>query len=232
MKLSEIDMQTNNWMSTLSANDIDVSTIYTENALLFSEMDNCIKGITNITIFYQNIFKGLTLNEYNSLYRVQLSENKHMVFEIGLLTTEQNVSYQYLILWTKIKGLWLRDLEAVAKKAIALDIGSGIDLARNLWVELANMHSAITLVKSTYIENFFYYNRGILYQGYENLADVYSYMNDLTFDIKLKSEYCVMVGQNLAYDIGVWNSSDYEGHYIIIWKRMGQEWKIMLDCNW
>lgn len=57
--------------------------------------------------------------------------------------------------------------------------------------------------------------------GYESLADVYTYMNDLAFDIKLKSDYCVMVGQKLAYEIGVWKTSDYEENYTIIWKKMG-----------
>lgn len=232
MSLSEIDKKNKDWMSSLTGKDNDISTIYTENAFLFSELDNYIQGITDITAFYQNKFKELTLKEYTSLYRVQLSENRDMVFEIGLLTTAQNVSYQYLILWTKTTGSWLRDLEAVAKKTVTLDVDSGIDVARNHWVEFANQHSATTLVKSAYVENLFYYNRGILYQGYESLADVYSYMNDLDFNINLKSDYCVMVGQKLAYEIGVWKSSDYEGNYIIVWTKLENEWRIMLDCNW
>ncbi len=232
MILSEINNQTNNWMNFLMDNGKDISTIYTERALLFSKSDSYIQGITNITTFYQNKFKGLILKEYNSLYRVQLSENKDMVFEIGLLTTVQNVNYQYLILFTRINGSWLRDLEAVAEKTVTLEVDSGIDVARKHWVELANQHSAITLAKSAYIEDLFYYNRGILYQGYESLVDVYSYMNDLTFNINLKEDYCVMVGETLAYEIGTWKSSDYKGNYIIIWKKSEDIWKIMLDCNW
>ncbi len=232
MILPEIDMQTKDWMNFIMDNEKDINTIYTENALLFSESDSYAQGITNITTFYQNKFKGLTLKEYNTLYRVQLSENKDMVFEIGLLTTEQNAHYQYLILWTRTNGSWLRDLEAVAKKAVTLDVDSGIDVARKNWVKLANQHSAITLAKSSYIENLFYYNRGILYHGYESLVDVYSYMNDLAFDINLKEDYCVMVGEKLAYEIGTWISSDYKGNYIIAWKKLDGVWKIMLDCNW
>ena len=232
MILSEIDKQNKAWMNSLTGNDNAVSTFYTEKALLFSEAECYIQGITCISDFYRSKFKGLSLKEYTLLYRVQLSENKDMVFEIGLLTTAQDISYQYLILWTKSNGSWLRDLEAVAKKEAVLDADNGIDVARSHWVELANQHSAITLIKSTYIENFVYYNRGILYQGYESLADAYSYMNDLTFDIKLRNEFNAMVGQKLAYEIGVWNSSGYKGNYIIIWKKLKDEWKILLDCNW
>lgn len=232
MILAEIDKQNMNWMSSITGNEKEISSIYTENALLFSELDSYIRGITQITTFYQNKFKGLTLKEYTPLHRVQLSENKDMAFEIGLLTTAQNVSYQYLILWTKVNGSWLRDLEAVAEKTVDSDVDSGIDVARNRWVKLANQHSAADLIKNTYIENLFYYNRGILYEGYESLADVYSYMNDPAFDINLTRDYCVMVGQNLAYEIGVWKTSDYQGNYIIVWNKLEHEWKIMLDCNW
>ncbi len=232
MILSEIDRQTKEWIRSFMDNGKDISTNYTESALLFSESDDYLQGLTNITSYYQSKFKGLNLKEYKSLYRVQLSENKDMVFEIGLLTTEQEVSYQYLILWTRTNGSWLRDLEAVARKTDTLDVDSGIDDAREHWVKLANQHSAIALAKSAYLENLFYYNRGVLYQDYESLADVYSYMNDLTFDIDLEKDYCVMVSHNLAYEIGVWKSSDYEGHYIIIWRNLDNEWKIMLDCNW
>ncbi len=232
MVLSEIDKLNKDWMNSLAGSTKDISTIYTENALLFSESDNYIRGITYISDFYQSIFEGLTLKEYIMQYRVQLSENKDMVFEIGLLTTAQDVSYQYLILWTKANGSWLRDLEAVAIKEVDIEFDSGIDVTRNRWVELANQHSPIALAKGTYTDNLFYYNRGILYQGYESLVDAYSYMNDLNFDISLKNEYCVMLGKKLAYEIGTWKSSDYTGSYIIIWKQLEREWKIMLDCNW
>ncbi len=232
MIVPEIDQQIKDWMNSLMDNIKDISINYTDNALLFSAADRYVQGKKNISAFYQNEFKDLTLSEYHSLYRVQLSENEDMAFEIGLLTTAQNVNYQYLILWSRNSGLWLRELEAVAKKAVTLDIDSGIDVARKHWVEFANQHSAITLAKGVYIENLFYYNRGILYQDYESLADIYSYMNDLAFDINLEKDYCVMVGEALAYEIGTWKTSDYKGNYIIVWKKTKGNWKIMLDCNW
>lgn len=230
----ELDKLNNEWLQAYNVDPNDVGNSYRRNAVLFFEMENYIKGNQAICQCYgKNRIQIGQLKSIHTSYRVPLSENPDMVYEIGYIVTENDGRYHFIIIWSKDEGMWLRELEVMVKNDTNSIDQEGIDIARNRWVELANEHSPERLVAEVYAKDFTYYNRNTIYQGYEKLSEAYSYMKDPNFQIDLKKEINIVVRPDLVYEIGKWTNSDYSGSYIIIWeKQQNGEWKIAFDSNW
>ncbi len=230
----ELDKLNNEWLQAYNVDPNVVSNSYRGNAVLFFEKENYIKGNQAICQCYsKNRIQIEQLKSIHTSYRVHLSENPDMVYEIGYMVTEKDVRYHFIIIWSKEEGMWLRELEVMVKNDSNSNDQEGIDIARKRWVELANEHSPERLVAEVYTKDFTYYNRNTIYQGYEKLSEAYSYMKDPNFLIDLKKEISIVVRPDLIYEMGKWMNSDYSGSYIIIWKKQqNSEWKIAFDSNW
>lgn len=229
--LLELDMINKKWTHAICTREIDITNYYIESALLFYELNPYINGLTGIKKQYGASFVNSTIKEFYVDYRVQLIENPDIAYETGHFTLNNLVEYQYLFVWNRIDGKWFHEVDAYAKKSSHVEENLKINDARREWVKLANEHSALNLAKCLYNKDFVYYNRGMIYEGYENLANAYSYMDDIDFDINLEKNSLVMVKPDFAYEIGTW-SNEASGSYIIIWQFRDKRWGIYLDSNW
>ncbi len=231
--LPEIDKINEEWINQFNLRSSELENFYSEQALLLPEREKYIKGRQAVSTYHLNKKEKVVIEAIHPVYRMQLSENQSMVYEIGYFTTNDVLVYQYLVIWNNNEGAWVRELEAVAELSSAADGDSGIDKARDKWIELANKHSAMDLAEGIYAEDFIYYNRGEVYEDYKTLAAVYSYMNNASYSVDLKKAICIQVKSDLAYEIGTWHAPGMNGNYIIIWcKQQNGEWKIKLDSNW
>jgi ketosteroid isomerase-like protein len=225
----DIDLINKEWLVAVNKKE-DIKKFYKENVVLYLNNEFC-QGDHTIEDFYCSHL-NTHLTKFHVEYRTLLPENEDMVYETGYFSTTSMETFQYLAIWSKTSGTWLRELEAVSIKKNNLEIGNGIADARNLWIEYANKNSAIALAQKTYTEDFLYFNRGNKYRGYDNLAEIYSYMNDKDFHVTLNQDINVMIQEDLSFEIGTW-TSEGKGKYIIIWKKQENgEWKILLDSNW
>lgn len=230
--LPEIDDITSEWLNAIK-NGEDTEKFYKENALLFYEDEKYMQGSKAISGFYNS--KVQTFGDMESIYvsyRKQLKENGLMAYETAQITMGNGQVYQYLVIWSKWGDKWLRDLETVALKTESQNDDNGIDSARVKWVELSNKHSAIDLAKELYTEDFVYYNRGVICEGYENLASTYSYMNMPDYSVNLQKDICEPVHPDMTFEIGTYTTPHGEGSYVIIWREKDGLWKIFLDSNW
>lgn len=229
-----MDQLNKDWLQAYNTDPKAIRNSYRENAVLFFDRENYIKGNQAICQCYsKNRVEIGQLKSIHTSYRVHLSENPDMVYEIGHVATEKDARYHFIIIWSKEEGIWLRELEVMVKNVPNSNDQEGIDAARRRWVELANEHSPEHLAAEVYTRDFTYYNRNTIYQGYENLSAAYAYMKDPDFQIDLKKEISVAVRPDLIYEIGKWMNPYYSGSYIIIWERQQNgEWKIAFDSNW
>jgi ketosteroid isomerase-like protein len=229
--LPEIDKRNQAWIQAFHSRDGSLEGFYTDNALLFPAKDRYLQGAASVQDFYKNYGDSFRIKEFRVDYRVQLTENRGMVYETGSFVTDTEEMYQYLTVWTQDDNIWLHELDVISVRDISLTADPLIDTARNQWIELANANSAKKLAKELYNLDFVYYNRGRLYEGYENLADIYSYMDNENYKINLTKDICVMVQPDLAYEIGTWTSAG-SGSYLIVWRYTENKWGIHLDTNW
>lgn len=229
--LPEIDEKNKEWINAFETPDSDFASLYTEKALLFPGKEKFLQGSINLQKFYEKMAQSFHIVQFTVDFRVQLTENTDMVYEIGNFMTTLGDTYQYLTIWTKESQVWKRELDAISLKDVTVSVDPAIDLAREKWVALANAHSAITLAEQVYSPKMVYYNRGDIYIDAQSLAQVYSYMNSEDFSIDLKKDVLYMLQPDLAFDIGTWIAGA-TGKYIIIWTLEDGEWKIHLDVNW
>ncbi|MEL7123036.1 MAG: hypothetical protein AAFO07_26540, partial [Bacteroidota bacterium] len=85
------------------------------------------------------------------------------------------------------------------------------------------------LVNNLCLPNGYYFNNGKKYQGQE-IKTVYNYMTNENWQIKLYSGRIEQVNNDIAYDIGTYQSTG-KGQYVLIWKKTDDGWKILLDFN-
>lgn len=229
-----MDQLNKDWLQAYNTDPKAIRNSYRENAVLFFDRENYIKGNQAICQFYsKNRNQIEQVKSIHTTYRVRLSENPDMVYEIGYMITEKDARYDFIIIWSSEEGTWLRELEVITLYASNSSAQEGIDAVRRKWVALANEHSPERLSTEVYAEDFTYYNRNTIYQGYDKLCEAYSYMKEPDFQIDLKKEFSVVVQPDLVYEMGKWMNSDYSGSYIIIWKKQQNgEWKIAFDSNW
>lgn len=229
-----LEEQNTRWINCMNTDRRKLMEMYHDQALLFFEFNPVCKGTLAIEDFYAKEFDGSSITSMNTDYLIQLRENNNMAYELGSFATEHGVSYRYLTIWSRKDDTseWRRELEVLAFNKNSASEEVEITKVRRQWVDLANRHVSLALVAGTYSEDFTYYNRGEVYQGYEALAEAYSYMNFKAFSIDLTPNIHVPVQDDLAFEIGTWHNEGI-GSYIIIWKKDKQHgWKIYLDANW
>lgn len=151
--------------------------------------------------------------------------------EIGSYETFKE-PMKYLIAWKRIKGLWLREFEAIVPYAGAPILKNGIEKTRRKWVELANQHHPQRHVEATYTANAWYLSHEKLSQGYTAIAACYSYMADPSFVIDLQAQATEDVQPDMVFEIGKWLMEGASGYYVIIWQQIAPDtWQIALDFN-
>lgn len=227
----EIDERNRQWLAAFRADPDKLISFYTAQALLFFGKEPYIPGSASILRFYEDLSGQLTITDYQVVYRVCLKENPDMVYEIGSFLTGSGDSYLFLTLWSRQQERWLRVIDVLSPKAVSVPEDPDIDTARALWIRYSNSHNALSLAEHLYQKDFVYYNRGLLYESYAALADIYSYMNEDDFQVTLSKDVLLMAQTDLAFEIGTWTTNS-TGSYIIVWEKRDNRWGIRLDANW
>lgn len=139
--------------------------------------------------------------------------------------------YAYTTAWKAVDGKWLRELEVVQPLFEQQEVQArNIDRARELWVERSNAHDHEKLVSQSYASDGYYVNQGRYYKGTEAISERYSYMSQPNWEIDLTPISVMKVQNELVYELGEYKSSG-TGHYLIVWEKQGQWWKVLLDFN-
>ncbi|MEM9391394.1 MAG: hypothetical protein AAGA02_13025 [Bacteroidota bacterium] len=214
------------WISSFNQSG-DLQSFYREASGILQE-SKLITGSDNIGKKWLE-FRGRqgTITEYKRLETIQLRETSK--FELGEYLMEKGSRYYTIIGWRNNNG-WYKEIEVTH---IAVDPGADetdeIKLLRDSWQKLANDHRPDLIGKELYTDGGYYFNRGRVYSN-RDIADVYSYMNPESFRIALEGLSTTIVNEEIAYDIGSFQTNG-KGLYILIWIKKENKWKLLLDFN-
>ena len=196
------------------------SGIYQQNRL-FTKMDEISKRWIN----FQDQEGSITV--YKILDTFQLRENQK--FELGWYKTEKGSTYYTIIGWRN-KDRWIKEVEVTyAANNPRQDKAGEIDPFRMAWEKYSNDHKPDLIGTELYLDGGYYFNRGRAFTNKE-ISDAYSYMYDESYNITLETLNTTFVTDNLAFDIGTYQTRG-KGLYILIWKKVKDEWKLLLDFN-
>lgn len=154
-------------------------------------------------------------------------------FEMGYykFSEKDPTIYAYTTAWKLVEDQWLRELEVVQPLFEQQEANTReIDRARELWVERSNAHDHEKLVSQSYASDGYYVNQGKHYRGTEAISERYSYMSQPNWQIELTPVSVMKVQNEMVYELGQYRSNGV-GHYIIIWEKQGEWWKVLLDFN-
>ncbi|QHT69520.1 DUF4440 domain-containing protein [Rhodocytophaga rosea] len=227
----KLDEANDKWVEDYNKKAGDVSECYTEQCVLFPENSKAITGKTDIAQFYSQKYPNVSKVKTVQVKK-RFIETPTLIYEVGTLITDKQEMYPYMVSWNGSKGTWQRELEATAKKTTSYNDSVQIDAAREKWMQLCNAHNHQQLVKSLYLKDAYYYNKGRVLQGWESLFTEYKYMSQPSYQLSLKPISVLMVQPDLAYEVGKCSGS-YGGHYMLVWeKQKDGEWKVSLDSNY
>lgn len=227
----QIDEANGNWLRSFNEDKGNVVKHYLESSYLFPEKTGLIKGNNEISNYYKSNYKNIS-NICEIIIDDRILENNNLVYETGHFTTVNGSDYQYLVIWNNEKNTWLRELEMVAKSIHNQVNVAEIEQSRTDWMKFCNSHEPTALVNEIYTSNAFYYNRGRLLHGPDEIIPEYSYMNNDSFSLFLEPKIVNTVQPELVYEIGKCSGS-YFGHYILRWeKEPAGRWKVSLDSNY
>lgn len=228
--VSLLDQATKEWMDSYNQAK-DLSAYYLDNALLFPEKADPIKGGESITGYYSDLFT--TGTRFTAVHPYQrFTETTQLIYETGYITTDKQDIYQYMTIWKNAEGSWKRELETIAKKTVSRNEHEQVNTARSRWIQLCNSHRHDQLIAQVYAADAYYYNRGRLLQGRQQLTEEYKYMANPMYQLTLTPLSVQMVQPDMVYEIGK-GSGSYGGHYMIRWeKQPATDWQVTLDTNY
>lgn len=208
-------------------NDADLHHFYSDQSGVLLN-DVLITGVDKINQEIK-VLKGQMSGKvhYERLDEFQIHDNSK--FEYGIYKDALGKSFFSVIGWRN-NNAWVKEFEAVypMKEIKTSGIGT-VDQGRQTWEKYSNNHQPTELAKKLCMKKGYYFNRGRVFQGME-IAEAYAYMAKDTWQIKLEGKKSLQVNQDIIYDVGSYQSSG-KGMYVLIWKRKGKDWKILLDYN-
>lgn len=220
------------WVNTLNQSDAEaLANYYWESAgLLWGR--NFFQDANPVATQWTNWQPGLgTLVEQRT--QAVLKHDDSHYFEMGYykFSEKDPTIYAYATAWKLVDGDWLREMEVVQPLFEQQGVQEReIDRARELWVERSNAHDHEVLVKQSYAADAYYVNQGQHYQGTAAISDKYSYMSQPNWEIQLTAKSVMKVQNELVFELGEYRSGGI-GHYLIIWEKQGDKWKVLLDFN-
>ena len=197
---------------------------YTEEAIKIFENASLLQGSQNIEDYYKK--NPITTDSTWSSFTI--AGNQKFNYEVGGFTFNEE-TYKHLLITTNEENP-KRVLEFIAKVNDTKGSKSEIDAMRKKWMELCNAHNVEGLVRQVYAEKQVYYNHKPAVTDPEALIKEYGYMAHPKYSLKLKPEYFEFVRSDLAFEIGQC-SGGYNGKYILIWRKYGDDWRVLLDSN-
>lgn len=227
-----IEQQKAAWRSSLNDGDAEaLAAYYWESAgLLWGR--NFFQDADKVATQWDNWQPGLGKLVEQRTQAVVRHDDSHY-FEMGYykFSEKDPTIYAYVIAWKLTEGKWLRELEVAQPLFEQQEVQiREIDRARELWMERSNAHDHERLVSRSYAADGFYVNQGQHYRGTEAISERYSYMSQPNWQIQLTAKSVMKVQKELVFELGEYNSGGI-GHYVIIWEKQGDQWKVLLDFN-
>ena len=154
------------------------------------------------------------------------------IMEISSFTASNGDLYYAITGWRNAEGQLTKEMEWIypADKKANTDI-SGIDTGRQSWEDYSNERNPEKLVKSVYTSTGGYYNGGRYSYGWDQVIERYSYMSGQNWSIRLDAVHTAKVTDDLAFEIGTYQSTG-KGQYMLIWKKSDNgKWLVDFDFN-
>lgn len=176
----------------------------------------------------QNLRKTTgTFEDYTTLTTHQLYRKQKI--EVGEYVSSDGTKYNTLIAWS-FDTEWKKEFETIYPAANTDVSDEDIQKLTQSWEALSNAHRPDKIVSDLYVDQGLYFNQGKVYRG-DEVADVYSYMTSEKWKIKLEALSTMECASGHLLNVGTYNSGG-KGLYILIWKKVDEEWKLLLDFNY
>ena len=217
------------WENLFNTNIESIQQAYSANAVLVTPDGVTLKTAHDLTAFYAKL--KTSIGEVKSVTTVRQDEvTPGLSFEIGYFVTTNNKKFMHLLIGRKVNNDFVRELEILSESNGEVAGVAGINKARNNWMALCNSHKANELVSRAYTENAVYYNNKRVLIGATDIVKEYRYMNNPSYQLTLTPIIVEGAGKNLAFEIGQCSGS-YQGKYTLVWKKIGDTWKVLVDSN-
>lgn len=214
-----------NWLQTLNIGG-DLNAFYGDKAglfikdQLFTEQEDIVDQLAKLKT------EALGPLSYKIVDTYQLRDQQK--FQLGYY--QHGAKTYYSIIGWRLEDLWRKEIEVIYEADDNLNPGSTkADEARRHWEYYSNGHQSAILVDSIFAPNGYYFNRGKVFPG-AAIKEAYSYMDQKSWQITLESLNSMQVNEDVLYDIGLFQSGG-KGLYILIWGKVEDAWRVLLDFN-
>lgn len=168
-----------------------------------------------------------------SLFSIEASSKRKINYEMVNYKTINRENFIGLVIWKIENEKIIREFEFTKESNSDFNNidTTNINERRKFWIKLCNENNSSNLVKELYSSNAIYYNHKPIIKGANDLTKEYNYMNDKSYNLKLKPIIVKPVNKNFVFEIGQCSGS-YNGKYILVWeKNSAGKWKIIADSN-
>jgi hypothetical protein len=162
-----------------------------------------------------------------------ITEDRSSNTMINGIIHSENGRFALLSSLSKKNGIMLRLFEIIRPFTGSTNesIPQIIDQQRALWQTHSNDHKPTSLVNEIYSLYPYYLNRGKLLEDRQSIIEEYGYMNNENWKITLTKKSLTVVNDQLAFEIGNYQSGG-KGQYLLIWEKSNEsQWKILFDSN-
>lgn len=217
------------WKKLFNTNIDSIAQAYVPNAVLVTTSGTVHSTAVAQASFYKELKKEISqIKSVTTIHQEQITPD--LSFEINYFISGDQKKFKQLIIGRKVNGVFLRELEITSEANDETADLSSINNARNAWMKLCNGHKASELVRSAYTDNAVYYNSHRVLVGTANITTEYRYMNNPDYRLTLTPIIVEGAGKNIAFEIGQCSGS-YLGKYTLVWKKVGNTWKVLFDSN-
>ena len=218
-------------ISWSAATGDELESLYWPEAISVLPNGEAIQGASAISDLWSQTFEGVNRQNLQLVEQVFAGRAQEYQYELSTFATDNYEQFAQLVVWNLKEDKALRELEFVVKYNNPLVDLSGIDAARDLWMEHCNNHRVDLLIGEVYTPNTFYYNHKSPTRGRADLIERYDYMNNERYQLTLTPIHTEAVSQDIAIEIGQCSGS-YGGRYVIVWQKQPDgRWMVLLDSN-
>lgn len=177
------------------------------------------------------------ISEFTSLNSVYIKRylkvvNNSLAYEMGVIKIDENTFSVMMVKSEDQSSLDQIDLLIIYQNEDTNGSGDDINLAREKWMTLCNNHESSKLVNTLYTADAYYYNRGRLLKGTNDITSEYTYMSNPSYTLKLTPNRVISVSDSITFEIGQCSGS-YPLPYMIVWEKQSNgRWMVMLDSNY
>ncbi|MEM7574041.1 MAG: hypothetical protein AAF433_14130 [Bacteroidota bacterium] len=222
------DMELSSW---LNASGSQLVHHYWPAAISILPDGQALSGPTAIAAHWDDFFAGKIRQDLQIIAQIPAGASEEYRYELSSFALDDLQRFAQLVIWNLHDGPAQRELEFIVAYDSPETDFSGINTARELWMQHCNDHRVDLLINEVYSPNTLYYNHKPLLQGRAALISEYNYMTNENYQLQLNPIHTELVSKDLAIEIGQCGGS-YGGRYVIIWQKQPDgRWMVLLDSN-